>query len=129
MKISYHRSSLLLNCTIWKFLLDTDLFKLWFTSLCLDILTDGLVVGEALLAGHAAALVGHPTALVHLEPALTWWSRLTSSWRLHYARGGVEARSELSLWIWRTRDGYYCHSLSNKMNVKHEFVRNQTNQK
>lgn len=68
---THHGASLLLNCAVRESLLDADLLEFWSAPLDLGAVADGLIVGVALLAAHAAALIGHPAALIHLEAALT----------------------------------------------------------
>ena len=68
---THHGAPLLLHCAVGQRLLDADLLELWSAPLSDGLVADCLVVGVALLATHAAALIGHATTLVHLKAALT----------------------------------------------------------
>ena len=68
---THHGAPLLLHCAVGQRFLDADLLELWSAPLGDGLVADCLVVGVALLATHAAALIGHATTLVHLKAALT----------------------------------------------------------
>ena len=77
---THHGASLLLNCAVRERLLDADLLELWSAPLGLDVVANCLVVSVTLLAAHAAALIGHPAAFIHLEAALTCHNGIRGQW-------------------------------------------------